>query len=297
MNSKCKQLRMVDETQVITGNSQDQKRDLVRDILKETDQLFPTSRQRARPMPAPATPLECTLLLRNASPQVDELGHGSLEITAARLMKSRSRMSEDWIAGTTPTTNLEFRNPYNLLSALPNTDKRIHMIDINKEVAAIVEGIRYFFGQLWTPAGFCSTHNGHRLIWALIEDYVNQQCVWNPEFNDGCNNLIASTPRFVAELKEFMPPNHLKLPAGEGQLNFEGVLDGFNYKVFDPVRDSIHKKVSALLCGPTWMIWGVIPITTMIAGRPSGNVPVLMSGIDFRIMDYDRRMRSGEWVL
>lgn len=297
MNSKSKQLKIVGTTITPTlGNSQDPVRDNIKSFLEETaDALFETKRPRATTRPLPKSTSERLDMLRSAEAAPDVLGT-HLEIEAA-LLAREYRNSTELPTPTPQQLGYDYRNPYNLLEKLPNTDKRIHLIEIAPIVARIVQGIRYYYGQLWTPSSFVSTNDGHRLVWALIEDYVNQQCIWNVEFNDRCEVLIGITPRFSQVLAEFKPPRNVNLPNGEGSLQLDSIEDAFNYNVLDPVRELVHGKVSELVKGPTFMIWGVVPVPTTIGSRTAGYVPVLMSGVDFRIVDYDRRMGTGEWLL
>lgn len=297
MNSKSKQLKIVAATTAPQlGNSQDPVRDNIKSFLQETaDKLFETKRTRAVAHRLPDSPEERIQMLRMAEHNPDVLG-SHLEIEAALLARGYRNSTELQLNNPTQT-NHQYRNPYNLLEQLPNTDKRIHLIEISNTVSKLVQGIRYYYGQLWTPSSFVSIHDGHRLVWALIEDYVNQQCIWNVEFNDRCEVLIGNTPRFSSVLAEFKPPRNVVLPNGEGSLHLDSIEDAFNCNILDMVREWVHCKVSELVKGPTFMIWGVIQVPTMIGGRPAGYVPALMSGIDFRIVDYDRRMGTGEWRL
>lgn len=297
MNSKSKQLKLVETTTAPQmGNSPDPVRDNIKSFLQEASEtLFETRRPRAAATQLPTTPREQLEMLRMAESQPDVMG-SYLEIEAALLARDYRNRTE--IAPTVfDQGGYNYRNPYNLLENLPNTDKRIHIVEIHDVVQRLVKGIGYYYGQLWTPSSFVSTHDGHRLVWALIEDYVNQQCIWNVEFNDRCEVLIGITPRFSQVLAEFKPPRNINLPNREGSLQLDSIEDAFNCNILDPVRESIHAKVSELVKGPTFMIWGVIQVPTMMGGRQAGYVPVLMSGVDFRIVDYDRRMGTGEWRL
>ena len=297
MNSKSKQLKLVGTAGTPTlGNSHDPVRDNIKSFLEETtDALFGVRRPMATVKRLPKSAHERIELLRSAEVEPDVLG-SHLEIEAALLARDYRNRTE--IASAPREHNsYDHRNPYNLLESIPNADKRIHIVEINDIVQRLVNGIGYYFGQIWTPSSFVSTHDGYRLVWALIEDYVNQQCIWNVEFNEMCNMLIGVTPRFSHVLEEFKPPRNVVLPKGEGTLQFDGLEDAFNQMVLDKVREQVHAKVSELVKGPTFMIWGVIQVPTMVGGRQTGYVPVLMSGVDFRIVDYDRRMGTGEWRL
>lgn len=297
MNSKSKQLKLVDATTAPQiGNSQDPVRDNIKSFLQEVSEtLFETRRPRAVNKQLPMTSREQIEMLRMAEARPDAMG-SYLEIEAALLARDYRNRTE--IAPAVFNKNgYDHRNPYNLLESIPNTDKRIHIVEINDVVQRLVKGIGYYYGQLWTPASFVSTHDGHRLVWALIEDYVNQQCIWNVEFNERCEVLIGITPRFMQVLEEFKPPRNINLPNREGSLHLDTIEDAFNCNILDPVRELIHGKVSELVKGPTFMIWGVVQVPTMMGGRQAGYVPVLMSGVDFRIVDYDRRMGTGEWRL
>lgn len=297
MNSKSKQLKLVETTTAPQmGNSPDPVRDSIKSFLQEVSEtLFETRRPRAIAKQLPMSSNEKIEMLRLAEAEPDAMG-SYLEIEAALLARDYRNRTE-LAPATRMQRGYDYRNPYNLLEQLPNTDKRIHIVEINDVVQRLVKGIGYYYGQLWTPSSFVSTHDGHRLVWALIEDYVNQQCIWNVEFNDRCEVLIGITPRFMQVLEEFKPPRNINLPNREGSLHLDSIEDAFNCNILDPVRELIHSKVSELVKGPTFMIWGVIQVPTMMGGRQAGYVPVLMSGVDFRIVDYDRRMGTGEWRL
>lgn len=297
MNSKSKQLKLVETTTAPQmGNSPDPVRDNIKSFLQEVSEtLFETRRPRAIAKQLPMSSNEKIEMLRLAEAEPDAMG-SYLEIEAALLARDYRNRTE-LAPATRMQRGYDYRNPYNLLEQLPNTDKRIHIVEINDVVQRLVKGIGYYYGQLWTPSSFVSTHDGHRLAWALIEDYVNQQCIWNVEFNDRCEVLIGITPRFMQVLEEFKPPRNINLPNREGSLHLDSIEDAFNCNILDPVRELIHSKVSELVKGPTFMIWGVIQVPTMMGGRQAGYVPVLMSGVDFRIVDYDRRMGTGEWRL
>lgn len=297
MNSKSKQLKLVETTTAPQmGNSPDPVRDNIKSFLQEVSEtLFETRRPRAIAKQLPMSSNEKIEMLRLAEAEPDAMG-SYLEIEAALLARDYRNRTE-LAPATRMQRGYDYRNPYNLLEQLPNTDKRIHIVEINDVVQRLVKGIGYYYGQLWTPSSFVSTHDGHRLVWALIEDYVNQQCIWNVEFNDRCEVLIGITPRFMQVLEEFKPPRNINLPNREGSLHLDSIEDAFNCNILDPVRELIHSKVSELVKGPTFMIWGVIQVPTMMGGRQAGYVPVLMSGVDFRIVDYDRRMGTGEWRL
>lgn len=294
MTSKVAQLKIVnvdskDALKKSDGNT------ISRKIAKESDYLFEQPEQRSSPPvhEIALTPEECLGTLQ-ASEQIDAsrpVAH--LTMDAIDITRAIRRWS-DQVAQHRPRVTKVWRNAANLLELMPNEQKRIHMLDIRREVDLLRNGIARYFGPIFTPAGFVTVNDAYKLVWALVEDYVNQQCGWHPEYNASCRNWLGSTPRFHQELEVFLPHYQSKAYTASPAL-FEQVTDRFNSDVYDRLRNAIHEQVNKIIKGPTMLVWGVMSIPTRIGTRTMGNTPVLMSGTDYRILDWNRRMGTGEW--
>ena len=148
----------------------------------------------------------------------------------------------------------------------------------------LTKKVRSLFGQLWLPAGMITVDNANDCLRALVEDYVVQACFWNPEHVQHPRHLICRTPRFDQTMSRYLPPHAIELP--DRFLNIQSIHEKFEIEVVGQLRAFVHDLVHKTLQGGTWNICFV--------QRFPGGVSIMV-GPDFRALDWERRMESGEW--
>ena len=163
-------------------------------------------------------------------------------------------------------------------------DVRAAMLSLMDQADYLTHRIRGLFGQCWLPAGLITHQDAQECLRAMVEDYVTQACRWHPESVTSPQHLICRTPRFDYVLNRFIPST--TIDQGRSVLDITPLHDRFQMEVLSNIRMAVHDKVHKILSGATWNICFV--------RRAVGGVAVFI-GPDFRALDWERRMESGEW--
>ena len=184
--------------------------------------------------------------------------------------------------------------PY-LLSLVPDEQKRAAIVDVINPAQALMRAVRSLFGQISTAANFFNTDNSHAVIWAMIEDYVVNRSAWHDDYTPGGEYLLATTPRARQLLEGYIPPRYFRTP--EGYLDLSGLHDKFYTELLPAIQEMVYSQVNGIIgTKATWTVWGVISVDRKtVTGRTIGRTLMLMGGPDYRIIDWNRRMESGEW--
>lgn len=182
-----------------------------------------------------------------------------------------------------------------LLATVPQNQKRAAMVDIVGPAQALLQAVRSLFGQISTSADFFSHDSAHAVIWAMIEDYVVNRSAWHEEYSPGGEYLLSVTPRARQRLENYIPPRYFLTP--EGYLDLGGLHDKFYCEILPTIQESVYNQINGIIgIDATWDVWGVIAVDQQTpAGRVIGRTLMLVGGPDYRILDWNRRMESGEW--
>jgi|DEB19_MinimDraft_2_1074335.scaffolds.fasta_scaffold10391_3 hypothetical protein len=105
------------------------------------------------------------------------------------------------------------------------------------------------------------------IVYLMLDDTVNSQMYW-------AKNLR----RFELELERCIPWLRLR--------SNHAVSDDYLCEALDEIEVGINVLVERVIPTRTWMCW----ITKRV-----GSDALLVCGKDYRIMDWERRTRSGEW--
>ncbi len=129
-----------------------------------------------------------------------------------------------------------------------------------------------------------------RLIRALLEDELNAQMAWvsiNPDTRSQIEqvllDLIPLWDALNENLHPQLPPEHLE--AWKDQI--VRYCGEFYRQVIEPTQKKVISWVQNIIPYRTWDVWTV---------RELGWDLVLEKGEDFRVLDWERRMASGEWT-
>lgn len=182
-----------------------------------------------------------------------------------------------------------------LLATVPQNQKRAAIVDIINPAQALLRAVRSLFGQISTSADFFSHDSAHAVIWAMIEDYVVNRSAWHEEYSPGGEYLLSVTPRARQRLESYIPPRYFLTP--EGYLDLGGLHDKFYCEVLPMIQEAVYNQVNGIIgIDATWDVWGVMAVDQQTpSGRVIGRTLMLVGGPDYRILDWNRRMESGEW--
>lgn len=105
------------------------------------------------------------------------------------------------------------------------------------------------------------------IVYLMLDDTVNSQMRWAKDRR-----------QYEAALELAIP--WLRMRQGDPR------TDDYLCEAFDEIEVGINNLVELVIPTRTWMCW---------IARRVGSDALLVCGEDYRIMDWERRTRSGEW--
>ncbi len=105
------------------------------------------------------------------------------------------------------------------------------------------------------------------VVYLMFDDTVNTQLRWSRAHS-----------RYEAAMERLLPWLRLNRP--------NTISDDYLCSEYDSIEVAINDLVERIIPNRTWQCW---------ATRRIGSDVVLVCGEDYRIMDWERRMRKGEW--
>lgn len=129
------------------------------------------------------------------------------------------------------------------------------------------------------------------IIRAIIDDTLNQKMIWVPKIADDNPHLNATMQKFFPQWDGKDEQHASRLPREHAAVWREQAViasDHAFHRVIRPVINKINRLIAAAIPDETWQVWTVRPV-----GRDVG----LLEGQDWRVLDWNRRMRNGEWSL
>lgn len=106
------------------------------------------------------------------------------------------------------------------------------------------------------------------IIVAMFDDAVGQQLRWSNESHGRMHQTIHSFWPWWDDMGE------------------EPISDSFYTQVLDELEIEVQEWVQRLIPDSTWLVWYV---------RALGPDIILEKGEDFRVLDWHRRMATGDW--
>lgn len=116
------------------------------------------------------------------------------------------------------------------------------------------------------------------IIVCYIDDGINEQLRWARRSENADAALVKYFPWFnlVGDNKN-----------GDGVVNPNVEFSNHFYvDVLDRIEMRIHDLITQVIPDRTWDIWSM---------KRVGRTLYLVKGSDYRVMDWERRMKSGEW--
>lgn len=171
---------------------------------------------------------------------------------------------------------------YDLMNFAPEA---AYIMPIEDLTEILIRGVRAYFGGLYSQATFFNREAAAKAIHGLFEDYLFRQLYWHAEYRDGGSRLLRPAERYDKVMSSFIPPKYWHLPEHQ-MLVFTQAIEKYELEVSDRVRTTVFDRMKKIVPEPTYDIFR----TTLLPGGV-----LLQKGPDFRIVDWTRRMESGEW--
>lgn len=116
------------------------------------------------------------------------------------------------------------------------------------------------------------------LIYAFVDDMLSARMRWSKSSYNYDNQLEKIFPWF-APLKNVRYGNTMHVVECE-------ISSAFYEKILSVLEDEIIELVDDRIEDRTWNVWSISKL---------GRDIVLVEGPDYRILDWERRMQTGEW--
>lgn len=175
--------------------------------------------------------------------------------------------------------------PYTSFDAMNFKAVAAFIISIEDSRDYLIRGMRAYFGGTYDAAGLFNRDHAAKAIYGLVEDYLCRRQYWHNEYNPGSEKLLRGTERYDRIMSNFLPPEIWNLP-GNRRINFAEQLIRFDLDVGEFVRNRIYDRVLSIIPEATYDIYRSVLV-------PGG--VLIERGPDFRVVDWTRRMESGEW--
>ena len=159
-----------------------------------------------------------------------------------------------------------------------------HSLSLLDKADFLENRIKSIFGQYWLPASAFGKQYAIECLRALFDDYLTQACCWEREYEPNCQYQLLYTERFKDKLSLVIPDRIIRTP--ESLVNITGLHERFEVEVLNVLREWVHSALHRVVKGPTWNICFTSP-------SPMG--VMINIGPDFRVLDWESRMESGEW--
>lgn len=175
--------------------------------------------------------------------------------------------------------------PYTSFDRMDFKATAAFIVSIEDSRDYLIRGMRGYFGGTYDAASLFNRDHAAKALYALAEDYLNRRQYWHAEYSPGSERLLRGTERYDRIMSNFLPPEVWVLP-GNRQINFAEQLSRFELDVGEFVRNRIYDRLQSVVPTATYDIYRSMLV-------PGGIL--LERGPDFRVVDWTRRMESGEW--
>lgn len=175
--------------------------------------------------------------------------------------------------------------PYTSFDLMNFQSTAAFIISIEDSRDYLIRGMRAYFGGTYDAAGLFNREHAAKALYALTEDYLCRRQYWHTDYRPGSEKLLRGTERYDRIMSNFLPPDVWVLPDNR-RISFAEQRTRFELDVGEFVRNRIYDRLLSIIPTATYDIHRSVLV-------PGG--VLIERGPDFRVVDWTRRMESGEW--